>query len=105
MDIVRLLVSHSADLNATDHSGATPRDLALECDFYDCADLIDELKGTVTVDGALSTGTGNLQCTMRVDFVHDISATLGLSVTERMWREGDVACGVRVQFSLGLGVH
>ena len=43
MDIVRLLVSHDGDLNATDKSEATPRDLAMECDFYDCVDLIDEL--------------------------------------------------------------
>lgn len=45
MDIVRLLVAHSADLDIVDDSGATPRDLALQIDFYDCADLIDELKG------------------------------------------------------------
>ncbi len=45
MDIVRLLVSHGADLDATDKSGASARDLALECDFYECVDLLEELHG------------------------------------------------------------
>ena len=49
MDLVRLLTSHGGDLNATESTGATPRDLAQQCDFYECADLIDELKGTLTV--------------------------------------------------------
>ena len=26
------------------YSGLTPRDLAMQCDFYKCADLLDELK-------------------------------------------------------------
>ena len=47
MDLVRLLTSHGGDLNATESTGATPRDLAQQCDFYECADLIDELKGTL----------------------------------------------------------
>ena len=25
-------------------AGLTPRDLAMQCDFYDCADLLDELE-------------------------------------------------------------
>ena len=45
MDLVRLLTSHGGDLNATENTGATPRDLSQQCDFYECADLIDELKG------------------------------------------------------------
>lgn len=24
--------------------GLTPRDLAMQCDFYDCADLLDEME-------------------------------------------------------------
>ena len=47
MDLVRLLTSHGGDLNATESTGATPRDLAQQCDFYECADVIDELKGTL----------------------------------------------------------
>lgn len=26
------------------NTGCTPRDLAMDCDFYECADLIDDLK-------------------------------------------------------------
>jgi hypothetical protein len=38
-------MSHGADLEAKDGCGATAKDLAFQCDFYECADLIDELLG------------------------------------------------------------
>ena len=32
------------DFPSINYSGLTARDLAMQCDFYKCADLLDELK-------------------------------------------------------------
>ena len=43
MDLVKLLVGRGAIVKARDNNGNTPRDLAIQYDFYECAELLDDL--------------------------------------------------------------
>jgi ankyrin repeat protein len=43
IDLVKLLVGRGGKVSLADVSGDTPFDLAIQCDFYDCADLLTEL--------------------------------------------------------------
>lgn len=43
IDLVKLLVGRGAKVSAHDSSDDTPYDLALQCDFYVCAELLSEL--------------------------------------------------------------
>ena len=42
---VKLLVGQGADVTAKNDQGDTPKDLALQNDFYECADVLLELAG------------------------------------------------------------
>lgn len=43
MDLVKLLVTRGGDMSIRDKTGNTPRDFAIQCDFYECVELLDEL--------------------------------------------------------------
>ena len=45
INLIKLLVGNGANLNAKDDKGHTPKDLAIMCDFYECADVLSELAG------------------------------------------------------------
>ena len=40
---MKLLVGRGAKVGLRDNSGDSPHDLAIQCDFYDCAELLEEL--------------------------------------------------------------
>ena len=68
MDLVKLLVSHGALINTRDRHGNTPRDLAIQCDFYQCVDLLDELEGKLILIEANNSQL--TRCTIQYIHVH-----------------------------------
>ena len=43
IDLVKLLVGNGSKVTVCDNNDDTPYDAALQCDFYDCAQLLSEL--------------------------------------------------------------
>lgn len=45
---MKLLVGRGAKVGLRDSSGDSPYDLAIQCDFYVCAELLDDLASKYT---------------------------------------------------------
>ena len=48
-DLVKLLVTRGGDMKICDKDGNTPRALAMQYEFYECVDVLDELTSELHV--------------------------------------------------------